>query len=101
MESISITVALQDESRGYAISPSRVPLSMLSAFTAEVQAFVRGSKEVDPAELDVAIVEGSLAVEIQPLFAPQLEHDIRQLLSSPDLSRIDAKRRMVIERWQA
>jgi hypothetical protein len=102
METVSITIALQDESRGYAISPRRVPLALLSSFTADVQAFVRGSeKEVDPADLDVAVVDGSFAVAVPPVFAPQLLRDIQLLQGSIDLSKIDAKRRAIMERWQS
>ncbi|MFZ3118081.1 MAG: hypothetical protein WA159_07155 [Variovorax sp.] len=102
METVSITIALQDESRGYAISPRRVPLALLSSFTADVRDFVRGSeKEVDPADLDVAVVDGSFAVAVPPVFAPQLLHDIQLLQGSIDLSKIDAKRRAIMERWQS
>lgn len=102
MEAISLTIALHDESRGYAISPQRVPLSVLSSFTVDVQAFLRGSgNEVDLAEVEVAVVEGSLALSIAPVIAPQLLHDIHLLQGSIDLSKIDSKRRTVIERWQS
>jgi hypothetical protein len=102
MEPVSITIALQDESRGYAISPQRVPLSFLSGFTAEVQAFIRGSeKDVDTADIDVAVVEGSFAVAVTPVFAPQLLRDMQLLQVSTDLAKIDAKRRAVMERWQS
>lgn len=102
MEPLSLTIALHDESRGYAISPKRVPLALLSSFVADVKEFVRGSdKEVDPAELDVSVVEGSLAVEVPAMFAPHLLHDIQLLQGSTDLAKIDAKRRFVVEQWQS
>lgn len=102
MEPVNITIALEDESRGYAISPKRVPLSLLSAFTSEVQTFIRGAdKEIDAAEIDVSVVEGSLALAMPAVFAPSLTHDLRYLQHSSDLSRIDQKRRSVMERWQS
>lgn len=102
MEAVSITIALHDESRGYAISPQRVPLSVLSSFTTDVQTFIRGSeKEVDPADVEVAVIEGSFELSMSPVFAPQLLHDIQMLQGSSDLSKIDVKRRAVMERWQS
>jgi hypothetical protein len=102
MEPVSVKIALQDESHGYAISPKRVPLALLNEFTSDVQAFIRGSeKEVDTAELDVAVKEGSLALEIPTIYAPRLQQDIQFLRYSFDLSKVDAKRRAIMERWQA
>ena len=102
MEPVSLTIALHDESRGYAISPKRVPLALLSSFISDVKDFVRGSdKEIDPDELDVSVVEGSLAVEVAAMFAPRLLHDIQLLQGSVDLAKIDAKRRLIVEQWQS
>lgn len=102
MEPVSVTIALKDESHGYAISPKRVPLALLSEFTADVEAFIRGSeKEVDTANLDVAVVEGSFALTAPQVYASRLQYDVQLLQQSADLSKLDTKRRAIVERWQA
>ena len=68
METQRVTVALIDRSGGYEASPERVRLAALADFAADVETFLRGAgKEIDPAEIDVAVRAGSLAIETQPL----------------------------------
>ena len=67
MGAVNITVAVDDESHGYAISPERVPWALLSDFSTQVRSFLRGSeKEVDTNELKVSIIKGSLAFKTAP-----------------------------------
>lgn len=102
MEAESITVAITDESHGYAVSPERVPLGLLSEFAADVQAFIRGSdKDFDAAAIEVAIVDGSFALASEPMVAPSLFRDLSSLRESADLAHIDSKRKAVIAKWQA
>ncbi|WP_157056134.1 hypothetical protein [Candidatus Burkholderia verschuerenii] len=91
---------MSDESPGYAISPARVPLGTLTAFASDVQEFLLGSERSVSAELEVAVVNGSLAIEARNADSPGLLHDLKRLASGLDLTRIDPKRRSVIERWQ-
>lgn len=102
MESQQITLALSDDSGGYASSPDRVALSTLREFAADVEAFIKGDgREVDVARLEVAVVEGSLAIQTAPIAAaPVLFRDLRSLNDSSLLDHLDPKRRNVIERWQ-
>ena len=63
---------------------------------------MRGAgKEIDPAEIDVAVRAGSLAIETQPL-PPSLTlfRDLQSLGASELLDRLDVKRKEVLERWQ-
>jgi len=97
-----ITVAIADESQGYAVSPKRVPLGLLSEFAADVQALIRGSdKDFDAAAVEVAVVSGSLALTSKPMVAPDLFRDLNSLRMSADLAHIDSKRKAVIAKWQA
>lgn len=101
MEPITITIALEDESRGYEISPSRVPIDELIQFAKDVKEFIQGTdKEVSKDDLEVAVVKGSLAFSSQPLQAPKLGVDLEKLSKSFDISTIDTKRRAIIEGWQ-
>ena len=102
MEAQRITVALIDHSAGFEASPERVRLADLADFSADVAAFLRGDgKEIDSKTLEVAVVNGSLAIRTTPLLAaPQLFNDMRGLLNSELLDNLDAKRRDVMERWQ-
>lgn len=102
MEAQRITLAMADDSAGYDASPARVRLTALADFTRDVGEFLAGdSKEVDIAELDVAVKAGSVAIETAPILsAPGLFRDLQALLTSPLLDRLDAKRRKVVERWQ-
>ena len=61
MEAQSVRLALIDRSAGYEATPGRAKLSILVDFASDVKAFLRGeTKEIDPAQLDVAIREGRL-----------------------------------------
>ena len=102
MEAQRITVALVDRSAGYEASPERVRLADLARFADDVQTFLRGeSKEVDTQTLDVAVRQGSFAIETAPIAAaPRLFHDLQALLSSDLLDSLDARRKDVMERWQ-
>lgn len=102
MEAQPVTIAIQDESQGYAISPDRVPLSLLREFTVDVEAFLKGSdKEIDPKALSVAVVNGSFGLSLEPVIAPSLFTDVNLMRRSSDLSLIDAKRRTIVLKWQS
>ncbi len=101
MEAQPLLIALHDESGGYDISPARVPLAVLRSFARDVDEFLRGShQDVDTAILDVAVLQGSLAVETTPIASPGLIADLRRLASSELIDAVDGKRRAVVERWQ-
>jgi len=101
MEPLTLTIALEDDSPGYEVTPARVPLSVLAAFAAEVKDFLKGTgKEVDPDTVEVAVVHGSLAVEARNVISPSLVHDLQMLQADGDLARIDSRRRAVVQRWQ-
>ena len=101
MEAQQVTISLQDESGGYAISPDRVPLAVLKDFTKSADEFLRGEAgEFDTSKLDVSVVKGSVSIVTQPILHPSLFNDLRHLGSSELLESIDSKRREVIERWQ-
>lgn len=102
METQRVTIALIDRSDGYEASPERVRLAALRDFASDVAMFLRGSgREIDPAEVDVAVRTGSLAIETQPL-PPSLTlfRDLESLRSSELLDRLDSNRKKVLERWQ-
>ena len=91
METQRVTVALIDRSGGYEASSERVRLAALADFAADVETFLRGAgKEIDPAEIDVAVRAGSLAIETQPL-PPSLTlfRDLQSLGASELLDRLD------------
>ena len=102
MEAQRITVSLIDNSAGFEASPERVRLTDLVDFSADVSVFLRGDgKDIDPRTLEVAVRNGSLAIETTPLLAaPQLFNDLRTLLNTELLDSLDAKRRDVMARWQ-
>lgn len=101
MEAQSLTFSLIDSSAGYEATPERVRLDALTAFASDVSTLLRGAnREVDPAELDVSVRAGSLAIVTGPIAAPSLFRDLRSLLDSELLDALDAKRREVVERWQ-
>ena len=102
MDAQRITFALTDDSAGFEASPERVRLGDLAGFAADVAAFLRGEgKEVDTNAVEVAVKQGSLAIETAPLLAaPNLFRDLRALLTSELLDGLDARRREVMERWQ-
>lgn len=102
MEAQRITIALIDRSAGFEATPDRVRLGDLAEFSNDVATFLRGEdKEVDTKTLEVAVRNGSLAIETTPLSsAPGLFRDLRTLLGGELLDELDAKRREVMERWQ-
>lgn len=102
MDAQRITIALIDRSEGYEASPNRVRLGELVDFAGDVATFLRGdSREIDTTNLEVAIKDGSLAIETAPLTAaPNLFRDLRLLGKSESLNNVDVKRRDVLERWQ-
>lgn len=102
MEAQRITVAMVDRSAGYEASPERVRLADMARFADDVQTFLRGeSKEVDTQALDVAVRQGSFAIETAPIAAaPRLFHDLQALLTTDLLDSLDARRKEVMERWQ-
>ena len=102
MEPQRITISLSDHSAGFETSPERVRLADLTSFSADVADFLRGDgKDVDPKTLEVAVRNGSLAIETMPILsAAQLFNDLRALLRTELLDNLDGKRREVIERWQ-
>jgi hypothetical protein len=102
MEAQRITLAMIDRSAGFEAQPERVRLADLARFADDVQVFLRGSgREVDTQQLDVAVRNGSLAIETEPLAAaPRLIHDLQSLLLGELLDGLDSKRKEVMERWQ-
>ncbi len=101
MEPITITIALEDDSRGYEITPSRVPIDELIQFAKDVKDFIQGTdREVSKDELEISVEKGSLAIVSPPLQAPKLGADLQKLVTSFDTSTLDAKRRAVVEGWQ-
>jgi hypothetical protein len=102
MENQRITLALDDQSGGFETTPDRVRLGDLARFADEVQSFLRGdTKEVDTSNLEVAIRQGSLAIQTAPVLgAPRLFADLQALLDGELLDGIDVKRKEIVERWQ-
>lgn len=101
MEAQALQIALHDDSAGYEISPARVPLAVLRGFARDVDDFLRGSaQDLDTSTLDVAVVQGSLAMRTAPLANPGLLADLRRLATSELIDGVDSKRRGVVERWQ-
>jgi len=101
MEAQRIRIALHDESAGYTVTPQRVPLSVLRAFAKDVDELIRGDLgDLSSKEIEVAIVEGSLAVVTVPTANPSLLQDLLRLASSELIDGLNAKRRAVVERWQ-
>lgn len=102
MDTQKVTIAMIDRSGGYESSPERVSLATLAAFADDVKIFLRGAgKEIDPAEIEVAIRTGSFAIETQPLpLSLSLFRDLQSLGANELLDRLDATRKEVLERWQ-
>ena len=102
MEAQRITIALIDHTAGFEATPERVRLGDLADFSSDVANFLRGEdKDVDPKTLEIAIRNGSFAIETVPLLSAQgLFRDLRSLLGGELLDNLDAKRREVMERWQ-
>lgn len=101
MNAQPLLISLEDESGGYEISPGRVPLSVLRTFVKDVEDFLRGDgHDLDGQALEVAIVQGSLAIQTTPITSAGLFRDLLQLAASERLDGLDKKRREVMERWQ-
>lgn len=101
MEAQALLIVLHDDSAGYEITPDRVPLAALRRFAKDVDEFLRGDgSDVDTAELDVAVVKGSLGLRTAPTANPSLLGDLRRLAAGELLEGVASKRRAVIERWQ-
>ena len=102
MEAQSIFIALHDESAGYELGPQRVPLSTLRSFVKDADEFLRGDDSASElAEIDVAVVQGSLALRTAPLANAGLWADLRSLADREQLDGLNPRRRKVIERWQS
>lgn len=100
MEKHKITLALNDKTGGYEASPDRVPARVLASFSKEVADFLKGSGRAPGRQIDVSITKGSLALSSEDAASAPLFRDLRLLEDTSDLSRIDSKRREVIEKWQ-
>lgn len=102
MNTDSVTIALVDSSAGYEATPNKVRLNVAAEFIAEVQSFLKGeTKEIDPAQLDIAFKKGSFAIHADQIpVASSLFTDINHLLLNGSLEAIDKQRRKVIEKWQ-
>ncbi len=100
MEKHKITLALSDKSGGYEVSPERIPARVLASFSKEVADFLKGSERASRGRLDVSISKGSLALTSEDVASSALFRDLRLLEGTGDLSRIDSKRREVVEKWQ-
>ena len=98
-----LSFSLNDRVENVEVGVNHVPLALLGAFQKDVSEFLRGStREVDPNDVIVAIVEGSVRLNVAAglLAATTLFADIDRLQSNRNLSSIDPKRAAVIERWQ-
>lgn len=84
------------------MSPGRVRLGDLARFADDVKTFLQGDgKEIDANSIEVAVVEGSFALQTEPIaFAPRLLADLNYLQNGEHLGLMDSKRQAVIERWQ-
>lgn len=100
MDKHKITLALNDNTRGYEASPERVPARVLASFSKEAADFLKGSGRGSSKDLDISITKGSLALSSEDVASNPLFRDLRLLQDTGDLSRIDSKRREVIEKWQ-
>lgn len=95
--------AVSDRINDVEVGPAHVPLALLGEFLKDVSEFLKGTgRDVDPAEVQVSVEEGSLAFVASGLIAAtSLWADLEHLKSPDSLSLIDAKRAGVVERWQA
>ena len=74
---------------------------MLRAFARDVNELLRGDAgDLASREVEVAVIEGSLATLTLPTANPGLLQDLLRLSSSELIDGLNAKRRSVIERWQ-
>jgi hypothetical protein len=95
--------AVSDRINDVEVGPKHVPLALLGEFQKDVSDFLKGTgREVDPAQVQVSVEDGSLALVASGLLAAtSLWVDLEHLKSPDSLSLIDAKRAAVVERWQA
>jgi hypothetical protein len=101
VEANTITFKLKDSSLGYDISPERVPLAALRDFSRDVEELIRGDdKSVNTAQLQVAVIHGSLAVLTEPMNSVSLFQDLALLLQQQIIDGIQSKRREVVLRIQ-
>ncbi len=101
MEAQRITISLHDESAGYEVTPTRVPIALLRAFASDVHDFLRGEgASREAAGLEVAIIEGSLGILTAPISDPGLLAELRHLSQSESIDSLSPSRRVVVERWQ-
>jgi hypothetical protein len=101
MEAQRILISLHDDSAGYAVSPARVPLATLRGFAADVSDLLRGDAGTpELSNVDVAVVDGSLALRTAPIADPGLWADLRSLTQTDLLDGLNPRRRNVVERWQ-
>lgn len=71
MEAQTLLIVLHDDSAGYEITPSRVPLAVLRSFAKDIDEFLRGDgNDVGTTQLDVAVVKGSLGLRTAPTANP-------------------------------
>lgn len=102
MDPQRITISLDSQSEDSHMSPDRVRLGDLARFAEDVKTFLQGDgKEVDAANIDVSVVEGSFALQTAPIpHAPKLFSDLDALQRGELIDHVDQKRQVVIERWQ-
>ena len=101
MKTYPITLVLEDSSRGYEISPARVPASVLAEFSKDVLDFIKGVGRQDVSSIEVSIIEGSLTIVADRIPFSSVFRDLKTIELNGDLSRIDSKRREIIEKWQS
>lgn len=96
--------AVNDRINDVEVGLKHVPLSLLGEFQKDVSEFLKGSgRDVDPAQVLIALEDGSLrfkATGLAVMAAASLWTDLEHLKSPHSLSRIDARRAAVVERWQ-
>ena len=102
MEAHAILFRLHDESAGYAVAPQRVPLALLRQFAEEVADVLRGDgSKADGGRVEVAVVDGSIGLQTEPLADAALFADLRRMTAGDPLDGMPPRRRGVFERWQA
>ncbi len=96
--------AVEDELDGKPLTPHNVSLPILRGFLDEVETFVKGDLlGLTLAESKASIHEGSLKVKVAvgaDLFF-RIQNDLEKLKETGDLDLIQAKRSVVVEKWQS
>lgn len=94
---------MRDLINGVEVGPEHVSLALLGEFQKDVTDFLKGaSRDVEPANVQVSIQSGSLALATSGLLAATTLWDDLARIGFPDaLTRIDVKRAGVLARWQA